>query len=287
MGYKNTFFRWHACVLAGVALFVTLIASGVFAWAAGEGWQTLEQGVEKASFVFPSFSNSTGAPSAPASLAALRLDPYKVDFDLLMASEQGKARTLLDWSGEYGLIAAINASMYLPDKITSTGYMRRNEHANNSRIVNSFGAFFVAGPDNESLPPAAVLDRKQDDWESLISHYKIVVQNFRMMTPEGVPLWGETTRMFSIAAVAQDNKGNILFLHTAQPMTVNEFVNGVMSLDLNIDRLMYVEGGHQAAMLVNAGGFSQTWTGRLSFFIQDGTLVSLPNVLGVKRRKPE
>ena len=93
--------------------------------------------------------------------------------------------------------------------------------------------------------------------------------------------------MFSIAAVAQDNKGNILFLHTAQPMTVNEFVNGVMSLGLNIDRLMYVEGGHQAAMLVNAGGFSQVWTGRLSVLVQDGNRVSLPNVLAVKRRKAD
>lgn len=287
MGYKNMFLRWHACVLTGVALFLTFVAGGPFAWAAGEDWQVLEQGVEKASFVFPSLSNSTSANYVPVTLAALRLDPYKVDFDLLMASELGKPRTLLDWSGEYGLIAAINASMYLPDRLTSTGYMRRDEHANNSRVVNSFGAFFVAGPDSDSLPPAAVLDRKLDDWENLISHYKIVIQNFRMMTPEGVPLWGGTTKMFSIAAVAQDNKGNILFLHTAQPMTVNEFVNGVMSLGLNIDRLMYVEGGHQAAMLVNAGGFSQVWTGRLSFLVQDGNLVSLPNVLGVKRRKSD
>jgi len=273
--------------LPGTLLLLMLSVWGSFALAQDSGWETLEEGVESATFALANHSNSTTAAFSPANLAVLRLDPAKVEFDLLMASEHGEAKTLLDWAHEYDLVAAINASMYLPDKLTSTGYMRRGEHVNSSRIVNSFGAFFVAGPDDEKLPSAALLDRKLDNWEELLSRYKIVIQNFRMMNPDGLPLWGGTTRLFSIAAVAQDNEGRILFLHAAQPMLVNDFVNGVMGLDLNIERLMYVEGGHQAAMLVNAGDLNQVWTGRLASFMQEGSLVPLPNVLGVKRKKAE
>ena len=38
-------------------------------------------------------------------------------------------------AGPAGLSAAINASMFQKDGITSTGYMRRGEQTNNGRIV--------------------------------------------------------------------------------------------------------------------------------------------------------
>ena len=37
-------------------------------------------------------------------------------------------------------MAAINASMYLPDGVTSTGYMRQDDYINNKRLVRRFGA---------------------------------------------------------------------------------------------------------------------------------------------------
>lgn len=80
-------------------------------------------------------------------LSALRIDPDRFDFVLCAASRDGRpARALNDWGEQYDLTAAINASMYLPDNSTSTGYMRHGEHVNNKRLAQRFGAFFVAGP---------------------------------------------------------------------------------------------------------------------------------------------
>lgn len=268
--------------------FICLLA--LFAWGMGGGscmagsleWSKLEAGIESYSFALN--LDSRAKENDTVSVVVLRFDPKLVDFELLMASEQGQARTLDDWAQKYGLLAAINASMYLPDGLTSTGYMRRDMHANNSRVGTAFGAFFVAGPDNEALPPAAVLDRNYDDWENLLPHYKIVIQNFRMITPEGKPLWNGDRRPFSIAAVGQDTEGRILFLHCGQPVMVNDFVEGALAQPLGLERLMYVEGGYQAAMLVNTVAWKQIWTGRYSPLLQIGGLALLPNVLGVKGR---
>lgn len=246
-------------------------------------WTMLEPGMEICSFTLSSLSYR-GSEINQSDVVALRFNPAKVDFELLMASEHGKARTLDDWSRQYDLLAAINASMYLPDGRTSTGYMRRAAHANNSRVVNAFGAFFVARPDSSALPRAAVLDRYRDDWEEMLPHYQIVVQNYRLMTPEGAPLWNGSNGPFSIAAVGQDVNGNILFLHSAQPVTVKTFVEGVLAAPLGIERLMYVEGGYQAAMLMNTASGKEVWTGKYSPLLQLGGLSLLPNVLGVKRR---
>ena len=268
-----------------------LLAALLLCAGAGEGcqaespdWVNVEDGVESVVLTLPVSSNSTAVESTPAEVAILRLDPNVVDFELLMASELGQARTLSEWARQYDLIAAINASMYLPDGLTSTGYMRRDGHANNDRVVNGFGAFFVAMPDTADLPSAAVLDRNLDDWEGLLSHYRIVIQNFRMMDSEGQPLWNGTTRPFSIAAVGQDAGGKILFFHSSQPLTVNAFVQGLLALPLDIKRLMYVEGGYQAAMLVNSPGQTEIWTGKYSPLLQVSALQPLPNVIGVKRK---
>ena len=277
---------WSGFVKYIWALGAALLLYGwsVPAGAAGPlNWTALEPGVESCAFSLSSLSYRGGGISQ-ADIVALRLNPAKVDFELLMASEHGEARTLDDWSRQYDLLAAINASMYLPDGRTSTGYMRRAAHANNSRVVNSFGAFFVARPDSTELPRAAVLDRYRDNWEEMLPHYQIVVQNYRLMSPEGAPLWNGSKGPFSIAAVGQDVNGNILFLHSAQPVTVKAFVEGVLAAPLGIERLMYVEGGRQAAMLVNTASCKEVWTGKYSPLLQLGGLSLLPNVLGVKRR---
>lgn len=77
-----------------------------------------------------------------ARLTALRIDPARFDFILCASSQDGRpARALSDWGEQYDLTAAINASMYLPDGSTSTGYMRQGGHVNNKRLVQRFGAF--------------------------------------------------------------------------------------------------------------------------------------------------
>ena len=249
-------------------------------------WEVLEDGLENTQVsVFP-MQNATQT----VSVDVLRIEPEKWDFELLTASEFGRSKSLGQWAKEHELVVAINASMYLPDGKTSTGYMRRGEHINNGRIVTNFGAFFVAMPENNELPQAAVLDRNEDSWQDELEQYQIVVQNYRLMTPLGKPLWGPAL-LNSLAAIGQDKFGRILFLHCGQPISAISFVDGLTHMPLDLVRLMYVEGGHQAAMLVDTKAKSQVWTGKYAALMDSNSMPPLPNVIGVKHKsekvKPE
>ncbi|MDR2727047.1 MAG: hypothetical protein LBC10_03540, partial [Deltaproteobacteria bacterium] len=165
-----------AALVPGAAPGADPVANGV--------WRALEPGVELAFFT-PDMPDSQ-----PINVVAARFDPEHVDFVLLNASRAGKAASLTGWADNERLIAAINASMYLPDATTSTGYMRNGEHLNNPRIVTKFGAFFVAAPrPGLNLPQAGILDRQADPWEERLPQYAVVVQNYRLISADGRMLW--------------------------------------------------------------------------------------------------
>lgn len=256
-------------------------------------WKMLEPGLEYAAFPIVEDVEADGAEEAPEGvsraeqpLVALRFDPRYFSFRLYCAGQDGQpARTLEEWARAYGLVAAINAGMYLPDGLTSTGYMRAGAYINNPRIVQRFGAFFVAGPRREGLPSAALLDRDADPWEELLPQYDVVVQNYRMITTNRHILWSPGGPLYSISAVGQDTAGHILFLHCREPIDAHSFTAILMRLDLKLRSLMYVEGGGQAGLLLRTADASFFWQGRPrgSFWISGMTPVPLPNILGVLR----
>ena len=132
-------------------------------------WRELEQGLF---FFFFQFNDGD------ARLSVLRIDPAYFDFTLCARSQDsGPSRPLNEWGEQYNLSAAINASMYLPDGSTSTGYMRKGQHNKNGRSVQRFGAVFVAGPDEPGLPMAAIIDRDSPLWRQQIERYSLVIQN--------------------------------------------------------------------------------------------------------------
>ncbi|WP_232510490.1 phosphodiester glycosidase family protein [Desulfovibrio sp. G11] len=241
-------------------------------------WRQLEPGLDFGEFQLT---------DSEALLTALRIDPAHFDFILCARSQDGgNLRPLNQWAEQYGLTAAINASMYLPDGITSTGYMRQNGHHNNKRVVQRFGAFFVAGPDSPDLPGAAIVDRDDPQWEQRIGQYRLVIQNYRMTSADRRILWSPGGPHYSISAVAQDGDGRILFLHCRQPVEAYAFAQQLLHLPLNVRTVMYVEGGGQAGLLVR----SADWKHELAGLSAAGLLVTgdlraqLPNVLGAVRK---
>lgn len=241
-------------------------------------WTQLEPGL-----AFGEFQLNDGE----ARLTALRIDPARFDFILCASSQDGRpARTLGDWGEQYDLTAAINASMYLPDGSTSTGYMRQDGHVNNKRLVQRFGAFFVARPDSPNLPPAAILDRDSPDWRQRIDHYGLVVQNYRMINAERRILWAPGGPLYSISAVAQDGDGQILFLHCREPVEAYAFAQQLLHLPLDVRTVMYVEGGAQAGLLVRSASLRRELAGRhaVSFLVTGNLKATLPNVLGARRK---
>ena len=237
-------------------------------------WLELEKGLDYAELVTPGFS-----------LVAVRINPEYFDFVLCSAGRDKEgARTLREWSEKYKLSVVINASMYLPDGLTSTGYMRSGDYINNKRIVQRFGAFFAAQPDDPDLPRATILERDTDIWRELLSHYSVVIQNYRIISSGRRILWSPGGPLYSISAVATDGTGNILFLHSREPVEAYSFAQHLLHLPLDIRTVMYVEGGGQAGLLVRSQKLEREHQGRnaVDFLVSGNRTVLLPNVIGAK-----
>lgn len=230
---------------------------------------------------------------APVEVTIVRMAPDRYEFSLHSVAWDGPpARTIGEWAESLNLTAAINAGMYLPDGKTSTGYMRRGEDLNNSRIASRYDGFFVSGPRRAGLPQAAVLDRSVDEWENLLPAYDVVAQNFRLFGPNGSQLWPQNGPVHAVAAVAQDEDGRILFLHCREAVSVHRFVSVLNAHpDLRLRAAIYVEGGGQAAMTLRLPGHSATWTGRNAASLllgSDDAASPLPNIIGVRpRQRPD
>ncbi len=242
-------------------------------------WLNLEPGLDFCEFRLN---------DSDSKLTVLRIDPERFDFTLCASSEDGKApRSLDQWAKEKNLLAAINASMYLPDNRTSTGYMRSGSHINNPRIMQRFGSFFLAGPRKPGLPGAMIIDRDQPDWKSLIENYDLVVQNYRMINNQRRILWSPGGPLYSISAIAQDGSGRILFLHSRKPVEAYNFAQQLLHLPLDVRTVMYVEGGGQAGMLIHASHLRREFSGSHapSLLVTGNFKALLPNVIGIRPKK--
>ena len=232
-------------------------------------WVTLEDGMENAQL---SYTVQKGEGYVRrVTLHALRLDASRFSFSLYSAGwEDGKARTMREWTEEKELSAAINACMYQTDGL------------------NKYGAFFVSGPRREGLPQAALLDRTSDDWQSLLPLYENVVQNFRLMGRQGEQLWPENGPRHAVAAVAEDSRGRLLFLLCTEPVSVHDFVDALNAHPgLELKTAMYAEGGSDAALMVRSEGRTRLLNGLSPagyMLSARGDDIPLPNIIGVKRR---
>ncbi|WP_245590879.1 phosphodiester glycosidase family protein [Nitratidesulfovibrio termitidis] len=245
------------------------------------GWTELDTGLQLGIFPAPD------APDGPERIVAVRIDPAYYEFSLHTTSEEGEpALSLTEWARRHDLNAVINASMYLPDARTSTGYLRNGAHLNNPRIGGNLGAFFVFGPLSPDLPQADLLDRTADPWEELLPQYRSAVQNYRLIGANRRILWPQGGPLYSVAAVGQDGSGAILFLHCREPLTAWRFATILLALPIDIRDVMYVEGGPQAGLYLRTPMRSDIWMGRhLADFWSGGNAAApLPNVLGARRR---
>ena len=265
-------------ILAGRAL--TANAEAEFEQSRSEDWRELEPGLELACFTVRTDNSNMGT------LRVIRIDPAQHSLVLLSASSPGeKVRPLKDWAADHHLSAAINAGMYQPDGITHTAYLRVGDTINNDHIASRFGAFFVTNPDlSTQLPAAAVLDRSAVDCKTIIPHYEMVIQNFRMISADRRVQWTAEGPAHAISAVGEDSSGRILFLHCSEPMTCTNFAATLLELPIDVHQVMYTEGGNQAGLLLDTGNETHVWAGKhpAGYWPRGGINAPLPNIIGVK-----
>lgn len=226
-----------------------------------------------------------------ADIAIVRADPALYEFTLHMASEKGRKSSLGELAREHGLYAAINASMYQADQMTSTGYMQSASHTNNSHIATRFGAFFLAEPKRPGPAPALLVEKNSmgSPIHDTIDEYNIIIQNFRLISSAGKILWPESVNRHSISALSIDEEGRLLLIISRKPFSAPEFARALQQLAVGAKLTMYLEGGVECGLLARDTSSEDSyyiWRGKHNGLLEinGSAAAALPNVLGLRPR---
>ncbi len=101
--------------------------------------------------------------------------------------------------------------------------------------------------------------------------------------------WHQKKQLYSTAGVGVDKDKNVLFIHGSSPYSTHDFINILLSLPIDIDSAMYLEGGPDATLYISPKYIHTKSEGRYGTLLEGnyGALSSLtlPNVIGIVKRK--
>jgi len=269
-----------------LCLFLALCLPPAAALGAGakNAWRTLEPGLELGAFVAP-----VAARSGDSTVRVVRVDPEKWELVLLNTSAPGEGdlHTAREWCERHGCAAAINASMYQTDYRRSVSLMRTRDHVNNSYVSKDNTVLAFDRLDGD-VPPVQIIDRTCQDFPSVSKSYGTLVQSIRMISCRGNNVWEQQKRRYSTAAVAMDGAGRLLMIHCRSPYSTHDFIDILLGLPLDIVNAMYVEGGPESQLAVDAGGERHEFVGSFESGFLESDLNRrawpIPNVVAVRAR---
>jgi hypothetical protein len=238
-------------------------------------WKTLQPGVELATI-------------APGPLYVVRVDPAVATLTAGIATEStGAAKTAAEWCRTSHFAVAINLGMFDLDRRTHTGYLRHGKHLNSNRW-NTYQSVLAVRPTTPSLPATLWLDLDTTKPSATLDRYNLVVQNLRLIAAGRRNVWAPNERRWSEAALAIDTKGRILFLFSRTPYTMPAFNQLLLTLPLDIQQAMHLEGGPEASLSIHTPTVNLDLSGSYETgFLENDTNHTqwlLPNVLGVASR---
>lgn len=238
-------------------------------------WQQIAPGLERRAL-----SVTLQEYSYPIEINVVRIDPQKWDFVFRGISQEndGLSKTPREWCEKYSLTAAINAGMYNEDYRTHTGYLRDGGHLN-SRARNNYKSLLAFNPRKGRLvPPVKIFDLDQPGMaiDSILRDYSTVVQNLRLIKRPGVSVWGNQGDRWSEAALAEDNRGRILFVFSLTPVSMHDFNEILLTSDLGIVAAQHLDGNGPAQLYLKTGNTE------LILSEDPGLEMPLPNIIGIR-----
>ena len=250
-------------------------------------WTEIEQGL-----YFSEFNAPYKSKVNDSKLSILKINPKFYSLELLTATEHDSLRrTPEQWSQDFNLVAVVNAGMFnLSDHITCSGYLKNYNHINSSKIRENFRAMAMFNPKSTNFPELTIVDMEKENWAFYMENYNSMFQCIRMIDcNQELVLWKPRRPISSsMAVLATDKQGNILFIFSRSPYTANQMSNMLLSLPLKIYSAMYLDGGPEACIYVNDG---DTLIEKVGSWVSPGYANDkndyqweLPNVIGVKRK---
>jgi hypothetical protein len=283
---RMTCIRRHLTIsLIGAFMFGGGAVSLLEAADAQNPWQFLEPGLEFGEFLAPQT-----ADSGQGTIHVLRIDPDYFEFRLFTASSNSPVQILTakEWCLRHDLVAAINASMYQEDYLTSVSLMRTDTHVNNPHVSKdkTILAFDRRVP---TIPPVMIIDRQCENFEEWKEKYTTFVQSIRMISCQGTNVWRQQAqKKWSTAAIALDKEGRTLFIHVRSQYSTYDLINILLELPLQIARAMYVEGGRESQLYVRSREHEYEFVGSSSTGFGEGDqhqyALPIPNVVAITRK---
>jgi hypothetical protein len=270
----------NASVILALA-FGALIASGA------PEWQTLAPGMELR-YVTPH-----GASGSNSAITILRIDPKQWELALLGTSQTGElaGHTAREWCMKGKFTAAINAGMFNTDGKSHIGYMRNGEYVNSSKR-NSYQSVAAFNPHDGGTAAFRIfdLDAPGVSFEGILKDYGAVVQNLRLIKRAGVNAWPSQDKKWSEAALAEDDRGRILFIFLREPFSMHDLNQELLGAGIGIVAAQHLEGGPEAQLYFRAGGVEKEMFGSYGASLRvngESTIPwPIPNVLAVRPRQP-
>lgn len=245
-------------------------------------WQLLEPGLELGIFESPQI-----AEVGDSLIRVLRIDPRFFELRLLNASstEDQQPLSAEEWCQTYNLTAAINASMYQKDYLTSVSLMRTADHINNPRLSKD-NAILAFNPASSDVPPVKIIDRQCENFDVWRQKYTTFVQSIRMISCRQRNVWRQQPEKWSTALIGTDTQGRVLFIHARSHYSTHDLINILLQLPIAIERAMYAEGGWEAQLYVQSGPRQYEFVGgHNTGFHSYYHAPPIPNVIGVVRRE--
>lgn len=245
-------------------------------------WKTLNEGLYFAEVIAPIRSDI-----GDSRIILLKIDPKYYQFHLLSSKEnQTENKTVKEWAEEENLMAVINAGMFQMDFKTNVGYMKNYNFVNNGNL-NKDNTILAFNRKSSAVPEIQIIDLKCQDWNILKDAYHSFSQGIRMIDCNQQNRWKQQEKKFSIACIAVDREGFVLFILSRSPYSGHDLIMNLLRLPLNLYNAMYLEGGPEASLYIKYGKFEYGVMGsyEVNFNENDDNdfFWKIPNVIGIRK----
>jgi len=152
----------------------------------------------------------------------------------------GEDHQPLSWFGN-----GVNLAMF-HDWENAAGYLKLDDQVIQPTMDRN--NMFMCWNENEFQ----MIERNQVSIDSIFS-WSNVSQNIRMVSSrlDSRNRWQKSYRMWSVTCIAVDDHNNVLLINSREPYTMNDFIDIMLSSQLHIQRMGYLEGGPESGIIIN------------------------------------
>ncbi|MFZ9846982.1 MAG: phosphodiester glycosidase family protein [Flavobacteriales bacterium] len=249
-------------------------------------WDSLSPGIYYSEVEAPQKSITNDSK-----LSIVKINPNKVEFALLSASEHGnKSRTAPEWAKEFNMNVIVNAGMYdLNKTLSNKGFMQNFNHMNNPTLYPSYGGMIAFNRADSTLNNFEILDLEHTPWDSVKTCYYSYSQGMRMIDCNGSPLtWNKKNQLCSMLLCAIDKEGFVYYVFCRSPYTHNEMIGFLLAMPFEITGAIYLEGGPETSMYISTPNKKVekfgSYVSRTYENDNNDHFWKIPNVIGVRAK---